>query len=116
MTNTQFKEKALKRIEAYRRRRAYKITPLTDTRYKPRIGEEYCERHRSSPTDKKAICFECRKIWNDSWVRINDKKRTCTCGSTNIIRIGPIARLPRKNASKGKWDEFWNHCGTSCSR
>lgn len=109
------------RQEALKRKAIYKQTPLKPLkRLKPRIGELYCERKETTKASNKVICYECRKtyIWPDFFsFRYSAElpKRECDCGSSNIIWIGPIARLPKKDASKIRWDEFWKHCGKRCA-
>ena len=111
-----------KRLEQRKRHEQYQVNPYTKPK-KLRKGEPYCERHETlinhaipsnvdvefSKCVDKSICYECRTIYN--W-----KAEKCSaCGSEDVLRIGPIARIPRKNASKKKWEEFWNHCGKSCA-
>ena len=79
-------------------------------KHKPRSGIQYCERMQSTKADYHGICFNCRKI-HSNIPCTGDSEITCSCGSNDIRWIGPIARIPRKNASKAKWDEFWKHCG-----
>ena len=107
------------RIEAIQRRKIYKQTPLKPLkREKRRKGEMYCERHETTRASYRVICFKCRRtyIWPDYFIMIQSgNMRKCECGSTDIQWIGPIARLPHKNASKKKWKEFWEHCGKNCA-
>ncbi len=108
-------QKFLKTIRA----KVYKQTPLKPLRKnKPRKGEVYCERTETTRASYKVICYECHKIyvWPDYFVlKRSGVVRMCKCGSDDVRWIGPIARLPKKNASKKKWDEFWKHCGKSCA-
>jgi len=106
-------EEKLKRLMELRKARLrkafYRQTPLRPLRRdKLRKGNPYCERHLYSSTSNNSICFDCRKIYNK-------KVEKCVCGSTDIIHIGPIARLPRKNAHKKKWEKFWRYCDKSCA-
>ena len=117
------REKSIKSIieliAARVRKRFYKQTPLKPLqKNKPRRGEVYCERHETTRASYKVICYECRKIyvWSDFYVfKSSGEERKCEYGSDDLRWIGPIARLPRKNAHKKKWDEFWKHCGKNCA-
>lgn len=107
------------RQEARARKAFYKQTPLKPIRRnKLRKGDPYCERYQTTRASYKVICYECHEIyvWPDYFALSNSSEmRKCKCGSTNVRWIGPIARLPRKNANKKKWDEFWKHCGKNCA-
>lgn len=88
-------------------------------RFKPRKGWPYCERHHelgysALRTENKMICRKCRHILPHGLKF--DQTNCPECGSSDVRKIGPIARLPRKNAAKAKWDEFWKHCGRRCAR
>ena len=110
----------LKKLQESRLRKAiYKQTPLKPLkREKSRKGEVYCERHETTRASYKVICYECRKIYvwpNYFSLKYSGEMRKCECGSEDVRWIGPIARLPRKNAHKKKWQEFWKHCGKNCA-
>lgn len=105
---------SLKRaFDKFVRKRMYKITPLTRYKFKPRKGEVYCERSRGSNRNNGSICKNCHYIvvtyrWTE---RISE----CPKCKSEMVWIGPIARIPRKNASKKKWEEFFDHCGKNCA-
>lgn len=103
-------ETLIKLMEKRARQAPYKMNLLSDVRFKPRQGTMYCERAKSSKTSGRSICADCHEIYKVP----EDKCRVC--GSDNVKRIGPIARLPRKNAHKKKWEEFFNHCGKTCAK
>lgn len=97
------------------RRKKYRVTPLTETRFKPRKGVQYCERTSSVVSgirDNGIICVECHhRIYTPGL----DYPETCPKCKGEMRRIGTIARLPRKNASKKKWEDFFKHCGKMCA-
>ena len=118
MTPEERKRLLYERINRRRARAEYKETPLSKPRMKSRKGWSYCERRHELgvgfvKTELKEICYECHHILPHG--KAQDQTECPNCGGTNIMKIGPIARLPRKNASKHKWDEFWKHCGQRCA-
>jgi len=96
-------------IKKRARQAVYKLTPLSK-RPKPRDGEPYCERTMFiHSVDNGHICFECHTV-KRTQCSINDKETLICpkCGSDDMRWVGPIARVPRKNASKKKWKDFFD--------
>ena len=58
---------------------------------------------------RKYVCLSChhsQKLSSD----FSFKTTRCSkCGSENIGYVSPIARVPRKTASKKVWENFINH-------
>lgn len=100
-------------FDRFVRKRMYKITPLTRYRFKPREGEVYCERAHNSNRNNGSICKECHyRLVADRW---SEEIFECPKCKGEWVKIGPIARIPRKNASKKKWETFFSHCGKNCA-
>jgi len=99
------------------RQAVYKLTPFTRLRRKPREGESYCE--SLGDIDNGYICYECHAVYRlKGSVKTDknydlDKELKCSqCNCDDLRWVGPIARMPRKDANKKKWQIFFDeYCG-----
>ncbi len=81
-------------------------------RRKPREEWNYSDRnhHAGYVKEGKYGCRNCNFIVKGS------HEKCPRCGQ-EMVRVGYVARPPRKGASKKKWDVFWNkYTGVNCDR
>lgn len=99
------------------RQAVYKLTPLSRLRKRPRKGESHCERPRT--VDNGFICYDCHTVHRPKGTLethkdydLNKELKCPQCGCGDLRWIGPIARMPKKDASKKKWQIFFDkYCG-----
>jgi len=72
----------------------------------------YCTRNTevyfmNTNIEEKYTCIECKHV--------GGQLKCPKCGD-ETVKVGPIARPPKKNASRTKWNEFNKHLGKYCAK